>query len=191
MTLRRPHHRVVSGLLSSRRLDGRPPCIPIGRPRGVKAAGIRYQKAFEAALLKEFPASGVDPSPWFEYRDANGRGYCQPDAIIYNMDGDFYTILECKLTDYASARRQIDELYLPVVEKWSGAPVGRLVVLRNVTSVDTGPQNIFEDFRLALAAANKRRNYAYPPVFHWLGKGKLSYARTNKATFPQFPSAEA
>lgn len=188
---RKPHHRVISGLLSSWRLESRPPCIPIGRPRGVKAAGMRYQRLFEKALLTEFPSHGVTVAPWFEFRDVNGRGYCQPDAIVYDIHTDAWVIIECKLTDYEGARRQMDELYVPVVKKALGEVSGRLVVLRNVTNVTAAPRLIFEDFRLAFSQARSEPPEVFPPVFHWLGKGKLSYARTPRATFPASPSPGA
>jgi hypothetical protein len=180
-------HRIISGLISARKLTSRPAGIPFGRPRGAKAAGMRYQRLFEAALALEFPASGVEIGPWFEYFDVNGRGYCQPDAIIYDIAWDSWLICEIKLTDYDRAKRQMTELYVPVLQKALGTPIRRLAILRNVTNVPPGV-GIYEDLRRAIRESGIAGAL---PVFHWLGRGRLSHSGAPKATLPASPLVEA
>ena len=169
--MKRKSHRVVNGLLSARRLDCRPSCIPIGRPRGAKAAGIRYQHTVERALLGAFPRSGIDVGPWFEYSDVNGRGYCQPDFLIYNPSQDEYVICECKLSDWLGAEAQMRELYIPVAERALGTKVNCLVILHNLAP-GIAEYRVFGDFRDALWEARLNS----PPIWHYLGRGPVSAA---------------
>lgn len=166
-----PRHRRISGLLSARRLDCRPPSIPIGRPRGAKAAGMRYQRLVEKALLAAFPGSGLDVGPWFEFTDSAGRGYCQPDALMYNITDDSYMIIEIKLSNFQAAEAQITELYKPVIERAIGSRVSGMIVLKNL-SPEVPAARIFDDFRRAMVCAQCE----WFPVWHWLGHGGIAKA---------------
>lgn len=171
-----PRHRRISGLLSARRLDCRPPSIPIGRPRGAKAAGMRYQRLVEKALLAAFPGSGLDVGPWFEFADVNGRGYCQPDILIYSPIRDQYIIVEIKLSNFEAAQAQIIDLYAPVIERATRSrPLG-LIIMKNLSPVVPAAR-IFEDFRSALACAQED----WFPVWHWLGHGGIAKATSARS----------
>jgi hypothetical protein len=101
--------RRVEGLRWARRLEERPSCIPVGRPRGQKADGVRFERMLAQAF---HPSShGV----WWEYSDRNGRGYCQTDFVF--RSGETLVILECKLTWKPEAEFQLTRLYKPVVSE--------------------------------------------------------------------------
>lgn len=189
MTARhRPPFRVIAGLKWARRLRARPECIPIGRPRGVKALGMRFQRAFERALEAEFPSHGVEIGPWFHYADASGMHYCQPDALLYDIASDRYVICEVKLSDFALGARQIAELYAPVVSCALGPLPAGIVVTKNLAS-RASDLPIFDDFRGAYAHALGLAANEPFPLFHWLGKGRISTKFSDfRATSRAFPA---
>ncbi len=148
-------------------LDSRPLCIPIGRPRGVKAKGIRYENIVGRALLERFPKHGISLGQWFEYCDVNGRGYCQVDVLIYRVADDSYVACEIKLTDTPSAQQQLQLLYLPVIQAATNRRVSAMIIARNVTPQS---RDIHDDFRNAVRASID----GIVPVWHFLGRGKVA-----------------
>jgi len=86
----------------------RPAHIPKSRPRGVKAAGLRYEKALAAAIPR------AEHGQWVEYRDLNGPGHCQMDLLIEGSKR--IVVIECKLTDVEQGFGQLRDLYFPIVE---------------------------------------------------------------------------
>lgn len=122
-------HRQVRGLIWAA-LCERPKHIPIGRPRGQKAYGPRYERALERG-----PLCGATRGQWFAFLDLNGQGHCQTDFIINQADR--LVVLECKYTWVPEGQRQIDQLYRPVLEKVFHKPViGVVVCNRVVPQVD-------------------------------------------------------
>lgn len=117
--------RTAHGVYFAQRLDFRPPAIPIGRPRGAKAAGIRYEKALGKAL-----GQMAQHGPWFQFKDKNGLGHCQPDYLIELQS--LVVILECKYTWTIAAYVQIEALYAPVVSFALGKPVIGLQVCKRL-----------------------------------------------------------
>jgi len=116
-------HRVVSGLISARACE-RPSSIPVGRPRGAKALGVRYEKA----LARSLP--GATHGQWWEFWDANGRGFCQTDLIL--EVGKVLVVLEVKYTWTPVGHSQLELLYLPVLRKATGREVIGLVVCKKL-----------------------------------------------------------
>lgn len=158
--------REVFGECIARLLPTKPSCIPIGRPRGVKAQGVRYERAVASALLARWPKAGISAGPWYEFGDLNGRGYCQPDVTVYSASLDAYIVCECKLTNYNAALADLNTLYVPVLRAAHGTDVFPLIILRHLSS-EVPPRSVFESFSAALYAAPKMK---VPPVFHWLGR---------------------
>lgn len=117
--------RQVSGLRWAKRMEARPGFIPIGRPRGAKAQGIRYEKALGLALGPE-ARRGV----WWEFEDAQGHGYCQTDFLLELAQGS--VILEVKYTWVPEGHQQIEGLYGPVVAAALGKPAVGLVVAKRL-----------------------------------------------------------
>lgn len=159
--------RKLVGLYAARSLDARPECIPVGRPRGIKAKGLRYERIVAKALLSRFGnASGLTFGQWFEYHDANGRGYAQVDMMLYDISKDIYVIGEIKLTDTPAARKQLDALYIPVVEMAMGTRAVGMVIARNLTSA-SATSEIFDKFIEAARCAQQGRQ----ALWHYLGRG--------------------
>jgi hypothetical protein len=138
----------------------RPPGIPLPRRlRGAKRAGLAFQRKFSAAL------PGGLAEPWFQFEDANGKGYCSPDHII-GWQGQVL-VLECKLGNVEEAERQIKYLYGPVLERVYSRPVRGVAVVRHLRP-GLPAARIHGALRDALAAP------AWPlPVLHWLGQGAV------------------
>lgn len=157
----------VGDLRSAKLLGERPACIPIGRPRGAKAAGLRFQRAVGAALEAKL-GHRLLQGPWFEYCDGHVRRYCQPDFIIYRPESADFVVAEAKLTWNFEAYEQLWRLYVPVVRRYSAKAVSAMLIVRNLTR-ETPKQAVFGDFTAALAAAYG----AACPIFHYLGRGPV------------------
>jgi hypothetical protein len=164
MLARTPHHRVVEGLRWARPC-ARPACIPHGRPRGVKALGVSYERRVGAAVVARLGPASVRSGQWFEFEDANGHGWCQVDVLA--RLGDLVAVLECKLADVAGAQGQLRELYLPVVALATRRPVVGVVVVRHLERGAQVPR-VCTSLREALTCAA-----GAPSVLHWIGKGQI------------------
>lgn len=155
--------RVVQGLQWAKRLDARPAGIPVSRPRGAKAQGLRYERAFGRAAGAE-----AIIGPWFEFFDSNGPGWCQPDVLLPSGQGTLL-ILECKYSWVAEAEGQIEWLYRPVVEAVAGRRTAGIVVCRRLVAEIRRPVVGTLTEAIELALVGKR------PVLHWIGvPGPLS-----------------
>lgn len=148
--------RKIEGLIWARALPRRPNGIPIDRPRGAKAEGIRYEKALARALPK------ANHGQWFEFEDSNGRGYCQTD-LIFSWKGQI-VVLEAKYTWRMAGHRQIEQLYRPILAKITGKPVLGVVVCKRLRPAVAYP--VFGDLEEALRASGPQ---GPGPVWHWLG----------------------
>jgi len=166
---RRSAHRVIKGLEWAEPLAKRPACIPEGRPKGVKATGLRYERQAATEINKALRGSLVR-GQWFEFVDSNGHGYCQCDGLYYDIRTDSYVVFEFKLTEVAQAREQLLDLYLPVVEcAWPsfGKPRG-VVVARHLTR-ETDVKRVCDSLWKAVSW-----NCDQIPTLHWIGRGPLA-----------------
>jgi len=161
--------RIIVGKCTAQRLAMRPKCIPVGRPRGIKAAGIRYEKTLLKALLLRFPKSGLDISPWYEYWDANGRGYCQPDLVVYDVQHDRYVIVEIKLTNYVQADNTLNGLYVPVLAAAHDTVPAAMIIVRHL-SPGINLSRVHDTFSAAFCASFTS---SPAPIWHYLGKGPI------------------
>jgi hypothetical protein len=144
----------------------RPSCIPIGRPRGVKALGIRYERTVAEALQRTYGTVPVKYGQWFEFHDANGRGYAQVDLLLHIANMDHYVVGECKLTDTEEAWRKLREFYLPIVKMATQRPCVGFVVCKNLTRA-SDPRSVCDSFRTTLLKCLNGGS----PVWHFLGRG--------------------
>lgn len=128
----------------------------MGRPRGKKAAGVKYEKALAKAL------PGAEHGVWFQFVDSNGPGFCQADLLLRTAHGT--AVLEAKYTWVASGHGQADRLYVPIVEKITGRPAFSIVVCKVVTR-DTPREWICRTLQSALDRAARD----LPTVLHWIG----------------------
>lgn len=152
--------RQVAGLLTARRLDGKPPCIPASRARkGSKAYGLKFERAVAER-------TGGRHGQWFSFVDANGPGYCQTDVLL-GLDGQV-VVLECKLTEVEEARRQLMHLYLPVVGRALHRRTVGIVVVRHLTK-ESNVANVVTSLGAALKVASE----SFAPTLHWIGRGPI------------------
>ena len=150
--------RCVKGLEWAQQLLERPRGIPIGRPRGRKAAGVRYERLVAAAV------AGAQASLWWEFRDRAGPGVCQTDLLLVGKRSAL--VLECKYTCTDAAWVQLEQLYGPVVGRALGLPV-LLVQVCKVLTPEAG--DVTSDLAEAVEFARRGRR----PVLHWCGVGRL------------------
>ena len=89
--------------------------------RGVRAAGMRYEKKVQRYLLDTFPHHYI-ASPWFTFEKNDGakRIWCQPDGLLIDIRAGLITIIEVKLRHTSDAWWQTRQLYLPVVRRLFG-----------------------------------------------------------------------
>ena len=154
-------HRVVEGLWLARPCD-RPKSIPHGRARGAKAQGLRYERGLAKAL------SSWQHGQWFEFRDRNGPGWCQPDFI--RLDLANVAVLECKYTWTTEGHSQIEQLYRPVLERALALPVIGVVVCKVLRPGMPKDIAVAPSLASALELAVGGRRV----VWHWIGLGPLS-----------------
>jgi len=81
--------------------------------RGTKAQGIRFERDVAKDLFYELSGS-VLLNQWIEYRDLNGHGWAQPDAIWLDGDTNRGVVFECKLKRTYDADVQLRDVYLPL-----------------------------------------------------------------------------
>ncbi len=159
--------REISELLWAKPME-RPAGIPIGRPRGAKAAGLRYERA----LVRALPPPKVH-GQWFEFEDRRGRGVCQPDILVSRERGGMIAVLEAKYSWTAEGHQQLEKLYLPVVQMALGrSAVGILVTRRLVSEMLKGIV-ICSTLEQAVWFAREGRRV----VWHWLGTVEMARAK--------------
>ena len=161
-------HRIIKHIRHAAPLKERPPSIPISRPRGAKAAGLRYERS----LAKALPAGahGI----WFEFKDDNGHGFCQTDHL-YSFLPDFIAIIEVKYTLVLDAYSKLRDFYIPIVSTAMKCSAVGVIVARNLIP---GLSQVFIDLPSAAYAS-----YAadYPTVLHWRGQNLMPTTPTQYA----------
>jgi hypothetical protein len=150
--------RRIQGLEWARQLTERPAGIPVGHPRGRKAAGVRYERLVAAAI------AGAQAGCWWEFRDQVGVGVCQTDLLLVGKSSAL--VLECKYTCTPDAWVQLEQLYGPVVSRALGLPV-LLVQVCKVLTPKAG--EVARELPEAIASARSGRRV----VLHWPGVGRL------------------
>jgi hypothetical protein len=164
-------HRVISGLRWAKLLPEKPACIPNSRPRGAKAAGLR----FERDLSKHLAASVH--GQWFEFRDDNGHGYCQTD-LLYSFAPSFMAVLEAKYTLVPGAFQKLVDLYLPIVSMAAQLPAVGVCVVRNLEPSVCEGSIIFTDLH---SAAQTALVWKHPTILHWRGQQLLPHIAAREA----------
>ncbi len=170
--------RQVCGLRWARRLEARPGFIPVARPRRAdKKAGLRYENAI-ARVLPE-----AEHGVWWEFEDRAGLGWCQTDFVLQGQGPapGRVLVLEAKLTWTWEGHRQLEGLYLPVVQmatapraKGLALPVVGVLVARRLTPEAPERASISRSLEEAVqGAASGHRS-----VLHWIGRGQLAAGRS-------------
>ena len=150
--------RVIQGLRTASVLLERPSCIPKGRARGKKAAGLRYERELAKALPK------ARHGQWFQFEDLRGPGWCQVDLLL--EEGGVWLILEAKYTWTQVGHNQIQLLYKPVIERATGQLAVGVVVCKVLTQ-ETPKGWVCR----GLEEARSRALCGLPTVLHWIGSG--------------------
>lgn len=152
--------RPVEGLLWARPCE-RPDFVPNSRPRGAKAAGLRYERAFVKYLQP-----GVIHGQWFEFEDASGLRYCQTD-VLYPLSLHLLAVVELKYTLVDSAWDQLLDLYGPVVEAAYNIPCGLVTVFKNFPRSDMGKLALHDNL---MDATTFSRDTGTVSLLHWVGQ---------------------
>jgi len=123
------------------------------RGRGVRAAGLRY----EERVGKELARRKLDfaRGPWIEFRDVNGKGFAQPDFVVY-ADSSRWIVLEAKLSQTPAAFEQLFSLYIPLLTQLH--PEIELVPVQVCKNLRKRDPKMIEDLRDARKGA----------TWHWL-----------------------
>ena len=167
--------REIQDLRFVKVLRERPSCIPKGRPRGAKAAGVRYEEALAASSAFAEASHGV----WLEFGDARGHGFAQVDFVFATDEA--IVVAEAKLTWTPAAYPQLRKLYFPLLAKFTTLPVGGIVVCQNLTR-DTPRRDVVGDLSEALRMA--RSDPLRIPVLHLPMLAKATPSRRPKSRLP-------
>jgi hypothetical protein len=155
--------RIIVGLKWAKRLEARPNCIPVGRSRGVKALGIRYEK-----VLAESYGS-LRRGTWYEFEDKNGHGYCQTDFEFYDAERKTCVVLELKHTWTEDGHVELAKLYLPVVRAAGVGTFAQVVgVVVSKKLLGHMPGTVICDSMALAASMASTGNRA---VWHWMPSG--------------------
>lgn len=117
----------------ARILEGKPPFIKRGKATGRFAVGVRYEREVQE-YLSLLALGRIDleylSGPWVEFWDKTGLRWCQPDAVVINRELKVGIIAEVKYQHCAEAWFQLNQLYLPVLEKvYPGIAFGLLEIV--------------------------------------------------------------
>lgn len=164
-------HRRINRLHWAHPLEGRPASIPNSRPRGAKAAGLRYERA----LAKHLPEA--THGQWFEFSDGNGHGYCQTDLLMPFLP-HFIAIIEIKYTLVPNAFSKMLDLYIPVVSKAMGCPVAGIIAVKNLEYAYCEDNFVFAELP---GAANASYRQQYPTILHWRGQNLMPASQRRAA----------
>jgi hypothetical protein len=157
-----PISRVIEDLKYAILMPHKPECIPVSRPKGAKAAGLR----FERSLAKHL--KGSLHGRWFEFEDQNGHGYCQTD-VIYVFRPRFAVVIEVKYTLVPGAHSKLQNLYIPVVSHALKMPAVGVVAVKNLDPRYRRGR-IYTDL---LSAAVASAENGYPALLQWSGQALL------------------
>lgn len=157
-----PSSRIIQGLRWVKRLPSRPDCIPASRPRGAKAAGLRFERELAKALPTSIHAA------WFEFEDRNGPGYCQTD-IIHILHPNFAAVIEVKYTLVPGAHSKLLNLYIPIVSLAFDTEAVGVVAVKNLDPRYRRGR-IYTDLPSAAQAAAAN---SYPALLQWSGQALL------------------
>lgn len=154
--------RRIEGLVWARMAPESPWGPKAPRARGAKRLGLVYERAIAKAL-----PTGFVHGQWFEFRDANGSGYCQPD--FYAIGRTAVAVLEAKHTFTPEAFAQLEGLYGPILAQVFGKPVIGIQVCKNLTA--EAPTRCFGNVSEAIKRGLE--GHDGPKVVFWPGFGEI------------------
>lgn len=112
----------------------KPKFIDDEKPTGIKATGLVYERSVLKWITDLYEGEAtVMLNPWIKYTDANGMGWCSPDAVVIPNDNSPPVIFEVKLTVTDDAIKELDNLYAPLLRKLLGVrKIKRVQVAHNL-----------------------------------------------------------
>ena len=126
----------VKGLKTVKLLEGAPHWLRESKAKGVQRKGLVYEKHVGDYLVAWLGEDRVLRGPWFEYEDASGKAWCQPDYIVLATEDEPMLIIEVKLSYRKGAKSKLRDLYEPVAKRvWKpkrGIPVKRIQVCKGL-----------------------------------------------------------
>lgn len=132
----------------------RPQCIPVSRPRGAKAQGLRYERL----LARAWPQA--THGQWWSYATGGCQKFCQTDLLLVGPKAAL--IVEVKLSWTPRARQSLDEVYIPVVSTALERPTFGFTATQHLRKGMSGV--VLSDLDEALEAALRGWNV----IWHWL-----------------------
>lgn len=122
--------RQVRGLRYAR-LEPKGPFEKPTKLRGRAAEGIRYQNKV-VDLLRPLERFGTFlHDQWVRYSDANGRHWCQLDALLETYDRVVIVEIKLSLRREETGITQLTKLYKPVASYIYGKPIVPLLVFKH------------------------------------------------------------
>ena len=122
MTHSLPERFLPAGAVTWARLSDQVPSFAtaVRKPRGAKAAGLRYErKATE--MLEQYFSWRFVPGPWVLFgSESKGTRWCQPDGLLILPEEGRIVVVEIKHSHMALAWWQLFHLYIPVVKALFG-----------------------------------------------------------------------
>jgi len=151
--------RIIQNLQWAKKLDRRPDCLPpVKHLRGSRRVGLK----FEADLTRNLP--GAIHGQWFQYCDSVGTGFCQPDILLFHLNGTI-AVLECKLSQQDSAFQQLQSYKMVVGRAFQRKVIG-IQVTKNLRPYQC---NIIPKICNNLPDALKCAVSQEFVLLHWLG----------------------
>lgn len=149
--------QIVGQLREAARCE-RPGCIPVARPRGAKAEGLRFERAFAKELGQE-----ALRGQWFRFEDASNKArFCQTDILVEGAKR--ILIAECKLKWVPEGEASLRQLYIPIVTRAFGKLAFGLTVVRYVSKEIPQEVRVCGDLDTAVACALR----GFETVLHWI-----------------------
>lgn len=130
------HPRKVTGLKWAR-LKDKPASLSVGRKRGAKGQGLKYEARAISHLTALFPPGDLRYHLWIEYLDDNGLSWAEPEAVVIRPTE--LILFEVKLTGCQYGLEQMRDLYAPLLSSIFLRPVRGLQVCRAVCRSTPGP----------------------------------------------------
>jgi hypothetical protein len=117
--------------------------------------GLKYERAFAAALLENFPSA--QHGQWWKFEDAGGIGWAQTDLFLPEEN----VVVEVKLTLSLQGLAQLENFYVPLLECATGERPRAILVTKNLRPV-VPRERIYSSWAECVSAKGGT------PILHWL-----------------------
>ena len=117
--------RIIEGLLDVEECVGpfRDANTALWRDKGATGDGLRYERAVHKALARQYRKPAPLHNLWLRFHDKHGAGYACPDIVLPGKA----LLVECKLSWTNTAIQQVEQLYVPLLEKLYDVPAAEWI----------------------------------------------------------------